>query len=1136
MRKTFLFWIVFIVGLFQITPSFSYDFKSESVLASGNWVKIRVRETGICKLSYEQLQQMGFQKPSEVRVFGYGGNVLSENLSKDKTDDLNELPVYQGSNYFLFYAQGPKNWLFKKNTNSIEYDYSINPYSNYGYYFLTDNVGTKKRIELKENPLSTPDTIIDITNYQERKIHKKEEFNYVSSGRVWYGDKFYNNKTFSMSFNFPNIDTTKEATVLARIATSSNVKSVIDLSYNIGGTYINETFDYPICAGHLIANEYTKWKSAKPSGSQFSVSATFTGYNVSDFASIERIIVLAYQSLDMKSNNSFFFRNPTCVQWNTNYRYILSNCPSATQIWDISNPIEPKQLSTERNGDQLSFIDAYAYTPNEYVAINIDNPKTISAEFVSNVSNQNLHAELPVDLVIITHPNFMSGAEEIARIHEDYDNFNTLITTQEKIYNEFSSGTPDATAIRWFMKKLYQDNEKKPFYLLLIGDGCYDNRGILTSSGTKINNLIITYQNGSGLDEASSYVSDDYFCFLADGYTPNGDAKMDISVGRIPCNTTEELDGVIKKIKNHVENKNYGKWKNKIMLLADDNESSNDYHKFCHYSDVIAEKAHTYNNAMEVKKVYLDAYTRTTGSNGSRYYEVEDIIKEEIDKGIMFLNYIGHSSKIGFSAEHVFTQNQARSIYNDKCGFWFTASCEFSQFDDIDISGGENLLLNPNGGALVLLSSARVAYDNKNDNLNQAFFTKLFLRDSLGMPLRIGEINRQAKSTLANDTNKLSFTLLGDPALRLSYPNNYVITDSIVDMNDGKADTIKALSEIKVYGHIEDYDSTLMSDFNGTLYVTLYDKEMTLYTKANIYSNMDDVMKNRHQYKDRPNILFSGQVEVSNGEFSFLIKIPKDINYNYGEGRFAYYACDKENEYEAQGAYEEFFIGGSCDNIDLESDGPVISLYMNTKDFSSGDIVNSSPVFFAELYDESGINASGCGIGHDITLTLNDSKKPIILNNYFSYSKDSYKQGTVSYQLSNLENGTYTLTFKAWDLMNNSSTKSIQFVVDNEVEIEMTDLIVYPNPAKESITLTLSHDQPQTIQSFRFILYDINGRIVYKSDDITSKNDGQFSWTWDLCSQSGRKIDAGSYVGRAEIKINGKEYVGKSRKVIILPQ
>jgi len=1136
MRNHWVLYILLIVGLLQVSPSFSYNFTSQSVLASGNWVKIRVKETGLCKLSYEQLKQMGFKNPAEVRIFGYGGAGLSENILERKTDDLNELPVYQGDNFFLFYAQGPKNWYYKENSTTTEYDYSINPYSNYGYYFLSDDVGSKRRITKKECQLSSPDTI-DVHNYQERQIYKKEEFNYVSSGNVWYGDKFYNGNFFSTSFNFPYIDTTKNASVLTKTAATSVEKSVIDLSYNFGGTDLIDSIIHPQRTKDFLATESLLWNVLKPQGSNFCISAKYRGTGIADYASVERIIVLAYQLLDMRSTNTLYFRNPSCNNVNKNYRYILNNCPSETQIWDISNPIEPKQMATEREGTKLSFVDSYASSPCEYVAFNINNLNTISAEFVSTVTNQNLHAERPVDYVIITHPKFMSGAIKIAKIHEETDNFSTLITTQEKIFNEFSSGTPDATAIRWFMKKLYQENGEKPFFLLLIGDGCFDNRGILATEKTKINNLIVTYQGGSSVDESDTYVSDDYFCCLSDELPADEDAPRCISVGRIPCNTEEELNGFIGKIKSHIENKNYGKWKNKIILLGDDNETSDNFRLFMRHADNVSDVIHEKNNAMEVKKVYLDAYTRVTGANGSRYPEVENIIKDEIDKGVMIFNYIGHSSKFGLSAEMVFTQNQARTIHNERRGLWIASSCEFARYDDLSTSGGENLLFNPNGGALTLLGYTRVAHANLSEKIDLSLYSNMFLRDSDGIPLRIGEIVRIAKdSTHYKNRNKMKKVLLGDPALRLFYPNNKILTDSIIEIDKGRIDTARALSEIRVYGHITDKDSAFMPDFNGTIHVTLYDKEMTLYTKANIYTNAMMINQKRHQYKDRPNVLYTGMAEVTNGKFSILMKIPKSINYNYGEGRLSYYAFDEENEYEAQGAYEDFIIGGSCEDIDYETDGPSISLYLNTKNFVSGDKVNSSPVLYANLFDESGINASGCGIGHDITLTLNESKEPIILNDYFSFIQDSYKEGNVAYQLKNLGNGTYTLTLKAWDLMNNSSTKSIQFVVDNDLDIEVEDLIVYPNPAKDDITLTLMHDHPQTIQSFRFILYDINGKIVYKSDDITSKNDGQISWTWDLCAQTGRRIDAGCYIGRAEIKINNKKYVGKTKKVIILPQ
>ncbi len=1135
--------IAILIGCFSSMQSYAYEFNSNSVLASGTWVKIRVKESGICKLTFEQLAQMGFTNPSEIRVFGYGGSMLSEDFSSPKIDDLNEVPLYEGYNYFLFYAQGPIKWGYNNNRKKTCYDFTINPYSVFGYYFVTDNVGTKKRISTKKEAALTEGekNIVDINNYMDIRYRKVEEFNLISSGKQWYGDKILSGNTSTFRLDFPDVDTTETTTIYLNCTGSSNSSSTINTTTRIGDSVLYNSISIPLCSQHVIANEGQLMQTCKPSNGQISISLTYHGSNNAHFATVERIIATTYRKLSMNGASTLFFRNPKAIYSDDEYIFHVDGCTSNHQIWNLKDPQSPVLEKTELKGSVLTFsCTPQDNTPTEYVAVNVLNPDYITAEYVGTVANQNLHASVPADMVIITHPDFIEGAQQIAALHFQYDNMDTHIIIPEQIYNEFSSGTPDPTAIRWYMKKLYEANGHQPFYLLLIGDGCYDNRGVLTAlNGTKLNNYIITYQGGSSTDAASSYTSDDYFCFLEDNEISKGkvgNATMDISVGRIPCQNMSQLNGVINKIKTHMENNNFGKWKNKIVLLADDNEESNSYQKFCEYSDNVAKKVQTYNPDMDVKKIYLDAYTRTTGSNGSRYYDVERIIEEEIENGVMFFNYVGHSSKIGFSAEHVFTQNKAGSIYNKNCGFWFTASCEFSQYDDLDHSGGEDLLLNPNGGALTLISSSRVVFDNKNDNLNQALFTHLFERDMDSMPLRIGDVVRLSKCQLKNDSNKLAFHLLGDPALRLNYPANHVLTDSIVEIGGQQRDTLNALSEIQVFGHITDKNYNKMNDFNGTLFITLYDKEVTLYTKANIYTEKEDIIKNRHEYKDRPNVLFSGQVDVTDGNYTFCFKLPKDINYNYGTGRLAYYAYDEENKYEAQGSYEDFIIGGSSEVMDDDTDGPILQLFMNTESFVSGSTVNSSPVFFAKLYDENGINASGVGIGHDITLTISGSNTPIILNNYFSYSKGSYNNGMICYQLNDLPDGEYTLTLKIWDLLNNSSTSSINFVVDHNYEIEITELIAYPNPAKDHICLQLINNEPLTVQSFRFLLYDIYGKIVYESEEIQAKTDGTLTWTWDLCNTNGNRVAPGCYIGRAEVKTDDKKYKGKSKKIIILPQ
>ncbi len=1136
--RTYFFLLLALFSFGAKMQAGTFEFATNSVLAQGRWVKISVTESGICKLTYTQLSNMGFNNPAEVRVFGYGGATLSEHFSNSHIDDLQEVPLYAGADYYLFYAQGPIKWSDKHNSSTLPYNFTTNIYSDYGYYFVTDGAGEKKRIVEREETAIDSLPYVDIRNYIDRYNYKKDDFNYLASGKSWFGDKIANGKTSNYTFGFNDIDTTKQATIFVNLAGYSTNSSNSTVTLTNGDSVFNKTISYALCNNYVRARVGSARFTFKPTNTHFNIKAKFNGNYNTDNASTERIVACVYRSLQMEGGTTFF-RNYEACGTNFNARFVMKNCNANVQIWDLCDYNNPQRVKTTFAGDSIVFTDHKEGVSREFVAVNVQSPEFIDATVVGNVSNQNLHGEQPVDLLIVTHPDFIDGAKTIASLHETYDEMNTLIVTPEQIYNEFSSGTPDATAFRWFFKKLYEDNNQKSFFVLLIGDGCYDNRGRQSSSSTKINNYIITYQGGNETDETASYVTDDYFGFLDDDALERGcaNATQRISIGRIPCSTSTELDGYINKMQTHLENKNYGKWKNKVILLADDNEQSSSYHRFEQYSDNLATKVKLYNNAMEVKKVYLDAYTRTSGSNGNRFYEVESLLDEEIGNGVMIFNYVGHSSKIGFSAEHVFTQAKAKSIYNTNCGFWFTASCNFAQFDDIDVSGGEDLILNPNGGAIGLVSAARTVFDNKNDNLNQNFFVHLFDREEgTGMPPRIGDVIRLAKQTLKNDSNKLSFTMLGDPALRLHYPNNTVWTDSLVEIGGEKTDSIKALSEIQVYGHIAQSDSTLLTDFNGTLYITLYDKEMSLYTKANIYSTEEEIIKYRREYKDRPNVLFSGLTEVVDGKFNFCFKVPKDINYNYGSGRLAYYAYDEENSYEAQGYYEKFIVGGTSDNENYEENGPEVTLYINSTNFKSGDRVNTSPVFYAIVSDENGINTSGAGIGHDITLTLNDSKTPITLNSYFTYSKNSYKSGIVQYQLTNLEEGSYTLTFKVWDLLNNSTTQSISFKVDKDAEIEIEDYIVYPNPAKETITMQVIHDRPQTLQSFRFLLYDLSGTLLYRSEDITSKVDGTLTLTWDLTLSNGQRLNPGCYVGRIEVKGEDGDFIGKSKKIIVLPQ
>jgi len=1130
-----------------------HTYAGSSVLSQGKWAKISIKETGVYKLTYDEIRNMGFSNPANIRIFGFGGAMLDEDFRNQRIDDLPEIAIYDGGSYILFYARGAVKWNYSSSSSNCKFNFTLNPYADAGYYFLTTDAGAGKRInkELAESGANR-----EVTDFVDYRHIKKEEVNYARSGRVWYGDVMSNGGSKQYDFTFPDIVTGKQMQVQVSATASS------DRSTKMSVVCDNSTAELSFNSVSGRVKAYARETCIKkyPSSSSFSLTLSYLGQSASDRASVNYITVNVWRKLVM-SGSFLPFRNYECISSDAYSRFTLQNAPSNTQIWNITDPQNITEVPSVFSGN-LQFIKKTDKLL-EFVAVNPSGQQFLSPEFVGLVSNQNLHA-LPAatDFVIISHPDFLSEAYRLARKHEEVDRMNVAVVTPEQIYNEFSSGTPDATAYRWLMKMIYdRDKTESPKYLLLFGDGSYDNKGILTSKSNPAHNFILTFQSYTSLSEENSYCTDDYFGFMdsdSNGWRPgNYDrAKVRIGIGRFPVANSDQAKAVVDKAIGYMENKNKGAWKNKVCLVADDNEGSSSsysgFNSFFIASEKISNILSGANLGLEIKKLYFDAYTKVAGSNGSRFPEVESLLQEEIKSGVMFLNYVGHSGTYGWSAERVFTQTQARALQNKNLGFWFTASCEFTRFDNLSTySGGEDLFLNPNGGAIAVYSASRVVYADKNDNLNRELANVIFERDEEGKPLRFGDISKRSKQGV-NDSNKLTFVLLADPALRFTYPDLVVKTDSITFLPNLKTDTIKALSEVRVYGKIEDFFGSFISNFSGKLKVKVYDKELKLYAKKVFQIDGKDSI---FSYRDRPNVLFSGEATVADGMFSFVFKVPKDIYYNYGFGRISYYAYDDENGFEAQGNYEDFVIGGSDDNAKFEDIGPEVTIYLNTERFKSGDKVNESPLFFAFVKDESGINTSGAGIGHDITLTLNDSD-PIVLNSSFNFFLDSYTEGSLIYQLENLEPGKYTLTFKVWDLLNNSTTKQIEFKVVKGLPVKIEEIVAWPNPATEYVHFRIQHDRPEAVLECIARVYDLSGQLVYESngkdfnivctdsrhlanefvEDNPHKNLQYLSLDWDLRTSSGRRIPSGIYIYRIEIRTPGGDYVGKSQKLIVHTQ
>lgn len=1121
--------LAFLAGTYSSFAAQSYAV--HSILSSGSWKKISVKETGVCKLTYDQLKKMGFANPSLVRIYGYGGAQLIEDFGGPRIDDLCETPLYDSGSAIYFYAQGPRKWNYGKASNGVAFTLSSNLYSLAGYYFLTDNAG-KRELITYSGDADTPHEGMEETeihSYMEHYAVKDETYNTIHSGKCWLGNEITNGKTKSFKFDIPEIDTDEVAYLYANLAAYSKNLSSCEIS--IGEQKQKVSFN--LSSDHVNADQQSTLISYIPETEKNTISIKYNGKTENDILWVEQLTLNVFRELKLH-DGVMYFRNPNTSKEGI-YKYYLTGTNTNVIVWNITDPQHINLVPTKLENGKMVFTRT-SDVMEEFVAFDPTSTEFVSAEYDEDVRNQDLHAYSGYDFIIISPEEFISEANRLADLHTKHDGISVLVVTPKEIYNEFSSGTPDASAIRWFLKMFYDRGELKK-NVLLFGDGCFDNRNLMKPADAPKTNFIVAYEGGSFHDQTTSYVTDDYFCYLNDSNNGlnNGSMKMDYGIGRFPISSLKQATDMVNKVEKYMVSPQLGDWRNKVCLVADDNDQPNPtkstVNKFFTFSDNIANIIHTFDPSMEIQKIHLDSYTRQASSNGSRYPEVEELINKSIQDGVLIMNYIGHSSELAWSGERIFTQSQAGTIFNEKQGFWFTASCEFTRFDNYASSGGEDLVLNPNGGALTLFSAARTVFDDKNDNLNRKYIEHLFDKDINLEPLTIGEICRLAKTEISNDSNKLSFTLLGDPALKLPFPEANVQTDSIVLLGIGKTDTLKALSEAKIYGHIEDLNKNVADGFNGIVNITIYDKEVLAYTKGNLYATENEKLENRHAYYDRLNILFSGKAEVKNGLFNATLKIPKDINYSFGKGRIHYYAYDETNLYDADGYYENVIIGGSDDCEITDKEGPNIRMYMNQKSFLSGDKVNGQPVLFAEIHDENGINASGCGIGHDITLNIDGSKTPTILNKNLSYDLDSYSDGTITYQIPELTPGYHTISLRVWDLLNNSTQKEITFFVDNEAPIQANKMEI--SCAADKALVTIMHDRAQEVYSFKIIVYNSEGKIMRETSPITERLNKDITWEWDLCGDNGNRLNNGLYIIRAEFETEDGDSFGLSEKMLL---
>lgn len=1115
------------------TAKVQKSYTNNSKLSSGTWYKIRVSETGIYKLTYSDLSAMGFTSYNNIGIFGYGG-LLSKTVGAELYEDLPERPVvkvdvnannvFDSGDYLLFYADGPHNIYWSED---MDPSHEYHAYSPHSYYFVSDQGTWKQPV----NTASLPSNNVLVNSFDDYGFLEKDSVNLLHSGRslLWREFDYYLSHSFSKTF--PNVLTSDTAIVKVKLAARSSAQSFFNL--NINGLTQSPIYIDPTSNSSLAA--FAKFNTLhtfkiKPSASTFAVNLTYTKTSSNSKGWLDYISFTLRRQLSI-SNNFVQFRDKKSIGIGQIARFNVSNAGSSTIVWDITDRINVNRMQGTLSGSVYSF-NADASSLKEYIAFNPSSAfptPEISGSGLGFIENQNLHALLPVDFVIVTHPDFMAQAQIIKQLHEDYDDMSVIITTPQKIYNEFSSGTPDVSAIRNFMKMLYDRAATEndiPDNLLLLGDGSYDNLGI----DPLATNFILTYQSESSVSPTSSFVSDDFFVFLDDGEGGvGGTHDVDVGVGRMPVKTVAEAEAYVNKLQIYYSSASYGSWKNKILLVADDAENGETIHQS--QSATLGIQLENEYPMFNLEKLFLDDYEQISTVQGHKYPDVNQAINDNINNGVLVVNWIGHGNENGWAHESVLTLNMIGVWQNtNKYPIFVTATCEFSPWDNHNlVSAGEEVLLNPVGGGISLFTTTRLAFSSSNASLSYKFYKEIFKRDDTGRVFPIGLSAIRAKNSLSGDTNKRVFALLGDPAMRPSVPSYIASTTKIngVDVNLFN-DTIQATAMVTFEGIITNPEGNLMENFNGIIYPTVYDKRMEYTTRGN-----DGAAP--LNYTAQKNIIFNGQASVVNGHFTFSFIVPVDIAYFYDAGKVSYYAHNNSDT-EAAGYDGSFLIGGSADNNLNDNEGPEIELFMNNEQFIPGGITDEKPLLLAKISDESGINTVGSGIGHDITMTFDENTADVIvLNKFYESTIDDFTSGEVNYKMSGLDIGPHTLKVKAWDVLNNSNESLTDFIVANSAELVIDHIFNYPNPFSTSTDFYFDHNQPNQLLDVIIQVFTVSGKHVKTIEDLVM-SDGFRSQAihWDGKDQYGDKIGKGVYVYKIKVRNTAGNVVEEFEKLVIL--
>ncbi|HQZ74273.1 MAG TPA: type IX secretion system sortase PorU [Chitinophagaceae bacterium] len=1112
-----------------------------SILANGNWYKISVEKTGIYKIDIPFLASLGINTSGlasgSIRLYGNGGIMLAEANDVPRLDDLTENAiqvvdggdgVINGSDYILFYAGGPHEWV--KDSANLRFIHRKNLYADKAWYFLTVG-GNGKRVQLTP-ALASPS--ITVNSFSETIFHELDTVNFLSSGKEWYGEEFTNapGKTLTRTFtiNIPNI-INNTPLMLQSNCVARSIGSGSRFDIRIDNQPVGQQLINALGGGQydLFVQQSTLLLSAIASQNNVNITYSYVPGSFNSQGWLNWFELFTRRQISLNGVSQLSFRDWSSVG-NINAAFIVNNATAGTQVWDVTDPLNPLRMQGAVSGTDYQFVNNCSVL-KEYIAFN--GTDFLIPAAAGKISNQNLHNTSPSDFLIITHPSLLSEAQRLAQFHLQYNGLRTVTVTTEQVFNEFGSGSPDPAAIRDFVKMYYDkyvsNPANKPRYLLLFGDASFDYKDRVSNN----TNLVPAYQSSFSNDPLSTYTSDDFFGFLEDDEDINSGLvvnDLDVGIGRVPAKNAVEARNFVDKVAAYFASQSFGPWRNNLTFIADDEDGN------LHLQDaeLITTTAAVNGLVFNQQKIYLDAFQQESGAGGSRYPQANQAINNQVYNGTLIWNYNGHGGSRRLAEETILDQEIVNNWNNpNRLPLFITATCDFAPYDNPTVNSiGENILLRPKTGAIALMTTTRLVFAFSNRVMNNNYIQFALQPDGNGIYKTLGDAVKDAKNytyqTSGDVVNNRKFTLLGNPAMSLGFPVLKVRATKINGIPVSQADTLSATEKIVIEGEVTDQQGSILTGFAGTVYPTVFDKPQMVTTLAN------DPGSQVAAFQTQNNILFKGKASVVNGQFSFTFKVPKDINFQYGNGKLSLYAEDGTKD--GSGFFTNFIVGGTSNAVGGDIDGPDITAWLNDEQFVNGGITNQNPVLIIKLTDSSGINTTGTGIGHDILATLdNDNNQFFILNDYYVGNLDNYQRGEIRFQLPQLTPGPHSIKIKAWDVLNNSNENILEFTVASDEELELSHVLNYPNPFSTSTRFWFEHNKPGQRLQVSVQVMTISGRVIKTiSQDITTDGNRSAELVWDGKDEYGDRPGRGVYIYKLRVISPDKKTKEVLGKLVIL--